>query len=110
MCGRFTLRTAIHRLVEQFQLSTSLQLPLRYNIAPTQDVATVRILSETVERQLSLLRWGLVPSWSKDLSIGTRMINARSETIATKPAFESSNGKPTWIGSFEPLVVKSLGT
>ena len=90
MCGRFTLWTAIHRLVEQFQLSTSLQLPLRYNIAPTQDVATVRILSETVERQLSLLRWGLVPSWSKDLSIGTRMINARSETIATKPAFRAA--------------------
>jgi putative SOS response-associated peptidase YedK len=74
-------------LVERFHLSVA-DAPVepRYNIAPTQDVAVV--LNETPDR-LSLLQWGLIPSWAKDPAIGGQMINARAETIAEKPAFRT---------------------
>ena len=62
----------------------------RYNIAPTQEVPVVRLDSDSGDRKLSLVRWGLVPSWAKDPSIGNRMINARSETVAEKPSFRSA--------------------
>jgi putative SOS response-associated peptidase YedK len=62
----------------------------RYNIAPTQPVATVRTARGSGDREMVFLRWGLVPSWSKDPSIGSRMINARSETVADKPAFRAA--------------------
>lgn len=88
MCGRFTLRTPASLLVEQFRLESTPQLPLRFNIAPTQDVLAVRAAGDL--RQPILLRWGLVPYWAKDLSVGSRMINARAETIAEKPAFRSA--------------------
>jgi putative SOS response-associated peptidase YedK len=89
MCGRFTLHSNPHDVARQFQLT---QLPLfsaRYNIAPTQMVPAVR-LNERDERQLSFLRWGLVPSWADDLSIGNRMINARAESVAEKPSFRKA--------------------
>lgn len=59
----------------------------RYNIAPTQSVAVVR---NTGERQLEFIRWGLVPSWAKDPKIGSKLINARAETVATRPAFRTA--------------------
>ncbi|MCA9067573.1 MAG: SOS response-associated peptidase, partial [Planctomycetaceae bacterium] len=59
----------------------------RYNIAPTQDIAVVRLDQGHKHRELSLLRWGLIPSWAKDPKIGNRMINARAETLAEKPSF-----------------------
>src|SRR5260370_15950066 len=59
----------------------------RYNIAPTQPVPVIRQNSKDPRRELSLMRWGLIPSWAKDLSTLAMMINARSETAATKPAF-----------------------
>jgi putative SOS response-associated peptidase YedK len=59
----------------------------RYNIAPTQPVPVIRQNPKGPRRELSLLRWGLIPSWAKDSSIGAQTINARSETAATKPAF-----------------------
>jgi putative SOS response-associated peptidase YedK len=59
----------------------------RYNIAPTQPVPVIRQHQNEPRRELSLLRWGLIPSWAKDASVGAQMINARSETAATKPAF-----------------------
>jgi len=90
MCGRFTLRTPTNALVEQFGLKAQVQLPLRYNIAPTQEVAAIRILSEVGTRQLDMLRWGLIPPWAKDPTIGGRMINARRETVSTKPSFRSA--------------------
>ena len=62
----------------------------RYNIAPTQNVPVVRQDPKESIRELSLVRWGLIPSWSKDSSVAARMINARSETAATKPAFRDS--------------------
>jgi putative SOS response-associated peptidase YedK len=64
-----------------------LNLPPRYNIAPTQDVAVVRYAREGDGRELVLLRWGLVPFWAKDVVVGYKMINARAETIGEKPAF-----------------------
>ncbi len=89
MCGRFTLRTPMGLLVEQFRLENSVQMSLRFNVAPTQQVVAVRSLDES-PRHADLLRWGLVPSWAKELSIGSRMINARCETVAEKPAFRSA--------------------
>ena len=88
MCGRFTLKTAVGELAERFGLPERPDLEPRYNIAPTQPVATVLVL--TGEREFRLMRWGLVPPWAKDLSVGSRMINARAETVAEKPAFRSA--------------------
>lgn len=87
MCGRFTLRTEPQEIAKHFELA---ELPLfepRYNIAPTQRAPVVRLDAATGRRVLDGLRWGLVPSWSKDLAIGNQLINARCETLATKPAF-----------------------
>ena len=90
MCGRFTLFDSAASLAEAFGLADVPSLPPRYNIAPSQTVAAVRIPSEGVGRELALLRWGLIPSWAKDPSIGSRMINARSESAAEKPAFRAA--------------------
>ena len=89
MCGRFTLTTSNETIASLFG---GLQLPPlkpRYNIAPTQMVSCVR---EGKDRspEYAELRWGLIPSWSKDLKLGARMINARGETVAEKPSFHSA--------------------
>lgn len=89
MCGRFTLRTPMQILVRQFRLDVATPVRPRYNIAPTQDVAVVRE-TETGQRKLVMMRWGLVPSWADDLAIGNRMINARGETVAEKPSFRAA--------------------
>ena len=87
MCGRFTL-TSTDDLVDDLELAMAPPaLTPRFNVAPTQRVAVV---TNRVERELELFRWGLVPRWAKDLKIGARMINARSETVAEKPAFRSA--------------------
>lgn len=90
MCGRFTLLTPAETLAEQFHLPDVPSLTPRYNVAPTQPVAAVRQSPGNGERELALLRWGLIPSWAKDADIGARMINARSETVAQKPAFRAA--------------------
>lgn len=90
MCGRFTLITPAEQIAEQFELPEVPSLSPRYNIAPTQPVAAVRLLPGNGGRELALLRWGLVPFWAKDPNIGARMINARSETVAEKPAFRAA--------------------
>jgi putative SOS response-associated peptidase YedK len=87
MCGRFTLRTPTADLVEIFEIARSFDLTPRYNIAPTQEVAGVREVHG--RREMVQLRWGLLPAWS-DASSGPPMINARSETAATKPAFRNA--------------------
>ncbi len=87
MCGRYSLTTSPDVLAALFRLTTVPAYALRYNIAPTQAAPIVRIHSETGSRQLDMLRWGLVPSWAKQPDIGSRLINARSETAAEKPAF-----------------------
>ena len=94
MCGRFTLRTSNKALTKAFDLLDAdmgdvPELRPRYNIAPTQQVAAVRI-RENGRRQLVLMKWGLIPSWADDPVIGNRMINARAETVATKPSFRSA--------------------
>ncbi len=90
MCGRFTLRTPTPVLARTFHVSVVPELSSRFNIAPTQDIPVVRQERESYERELDLMRWGLVPSWAPDLSIGNRMINARSETVASKPSFRTA--------------------
>ena len=90
MCGRFTLRTPAQEIAALFQVDQVVDLPLRFNIAPTQSVAVVRCQENTTARELAMLHWGLIPAWAKDAKIGNRMINARSETAATKPSFRSA--------------------
>ncbi len=90
MCGRFTLRTSTNLLVEQFLLPIEPDWMPRFNIAPTQPVAAVRVGQPGGPREGILLRWGLVPSWAKDPAMGSRMINARSETVAEKPSFRAA--------------------
>jgi putative SOS response-associated peptidase YedK len=90
MCGRFTLRTPTKDVVKAFGLTDVPDLKARFNIAPTQQVAAIRLNPETGTRHLSILRWGLVPSWADDPSIGNRMINARAESVAMKPAYRNA--------------------
>jgi putative SOS response-associated peptidase YedK len=86
MCGRYTLRTPVETLAKEFGIIGPLpEVQARYNVAPTQEV--VAVLSEDALRHLEMLRWGLIPSWADDPAIGSRMINARSETAAEKPFF-----------------------
>ena len=88
MCGRYSLIADLQELARQFEFDGSgLEHPPRYNIAPTQQVLTV---TNRDARQGEYMRWGLIPSWAKDASIGNRMINARGETVAQKPSFRSA--------------------
>lgn len=85
MCGRYTLQTPAREIAEAFGTDNQLDLPLRFNIAPTQNVAAVR--AEGGARVLTLLRWGFIPSWAKDPDVGNWTINARSETMTEKPSY-----------------------
>jgi len=89
MCGRFAFYTPAEAVVRLFSVEPTADLAPRYNIAPTQPAPVVR-RGEDGTRRLTLLRWGLVPFWSKDLAIGNRLINARAETAASKPAFRQA--------------------
>jgi putative SOS response-associated peptidase YedK len=73
--------------MEQFGIEVDPDFTPRYNIAPTQQVPIVRLNAETGERLLVSARWGLIPFWAKDISIGVRAINARSETVLERPTF-----------------------
>jgi putative SOS response-associated peptidase YedK len=85
MCGRYTLKHNIQAIAQEFHVAPSLQTGPRYNIAPTQEVVSVL---QNGTAHLELLRWGLIPSWAKEESIGSKMINARAETLAEKPSFK----------------------
>ena len=88
MCGRFTLNVTPEQLQQSFPgLKIPEGLTPRYNIAPTQPIA---VITNNHPDQLDFFVWGLVPSWAKDPSIGNRMINARAETLAEKPAFRAA--------------------
>lgn len=90
MCGRYELHSHPMVLALQFGLGASLpDLVARYNIAPQTDVPIVRIAANG-ERELVRVRWGLVPFWAKEASIGAKMINARGETVREKPAFRNA--------------------
>jgi putative SOS response-associated peptidase YedK len=91
MCGRYRLSRRKQILEEHFDVTADEEdWTPRYNIAPTQPVPVVRQHPRDQRRDLSLLRWGLIPSWAKDASGAARMINARSETAATLPAFREA--------------------
>ena len=90
MCGRFTLFEADKILSKEFGVSSVPPLSPRYNIAPSQPIAAVRTPHTGTGRELALLRWGLIPSWSKDPAIGNRLINARAETAGEKPSFRNA--------------------
>ena len=93
MCNRYRLTQSKQYLRERFEAEASdeeLEDRPRYNIAPTQQVLIVRKEHGEKVRQLTTMRWGLIPSWAKDSSIGTRTLNARSETVTTTPAFRES--------------------
>jgi putative SOS response-associated peptidase YedK len=87
MCGRFRLGKGREALKEYFGADADVEWSPRYNIAPTDLIPAVRQNAVRPVRELSLLRWGLIPYWSKDASSSYKMINARSETAATAPAF-----------------------
>lgn len=118
MCGRFDLHLPKELLAEILGISILKDIQPRYNIAPTQQVAVIRTYPDGT-RHLDLLKWGLIPSWAKDPSIGSKMINARSETVHEKPAFRNAlkyhrciipaNGFYEWRvvgGKKKPLYVK----
>jgi putative SOS response-associated peptidase YedK len=88
MCGRFTLTIDPNHLQEAFPWAVIPEdITPRYNVAPSQPVA---VIPNTGDNALAMYRWGLIPSWSKDPSIGDRMINARSESLAEKPSFRNA--------------------
>lgn len=94
MCGRFTLHHDLEEIEERFEAAPAPGLVAetgpRYNIAPTQSVLAVTQDGRTGARLLDGLHWGLIPSWAKDPGIGTKMINARGETLAEKPSFRTA--------------------
>ena len=91
MCGRYTLSTPFDLLADLMVVQSTTELSARYNIAPTQEAPIVRVAElSSANRELTLLKWGLVPFWAKDPTIGNRMINARAETVAEKPSFRTS--------------------
>ncbi len=88
MCGRFVLVTEIILIAKEFNIQDMVSdLKPSYNIAPSQDIAVV--MNEGINK-LKTCRWGLIPSWAKDKSIGNKMINARAETLHEKPSFKKN--------------------
>jgi len=93
MCGRFLLTAPVEALRRLFGVMELPNLGARYNIAPTQDVPVVRVKPDSTQsgdRELVMLRWGLIPSWAKDATIAASLINARGESVAEKPAFRAA--------------------
>ncbi len=88
MCGRFTITTDPDKLAQRFGIDIGdTDWTPRYNVAPTQ---TLPVILNTEPHRFSMLRWGLVPFWADDIGIGNRLINARGETVATKPSFRTA--------------------
>ncbi|MFN2138584.1 MAG: SOS response-associated peptidase [Candidatus Promineifilaceae bacterium] len=121
MCGRFALLAPGPVIAEQFGVSVAHEIAPRYNIAPTQPVAAVRLDGDG-ERELTYFQWGLIPSWAKDPAMGSRLINARSETAAEKPSFRAAykrrhcllpaSGFYEWRklnGSKQPTYIRPIG-
>ncbi len=89
MCGRFTLIIPPSQLQQQYGTKNAANIAPRYNIAPTQPVAVIRPDVKGA-RLMDIMYWGLVPSWAKDISIGSKLINARAETLTEKPSFRNA--------------------
>jgi putative SOS response-associated peptidase YedK len=90
MCGRYRLSRRKQLIQEYFDTTDELDWEPRYNIAPSQSAGIIRQDRAKPERRFSLARWGLIPYWAKDASIGYKLINARSETVGSKPAFREA--------------------
>ena len=90
MCGRFSQTASPEVIAQQFELTDPPLFTPRYNIAPSQSIAAIRIDPDTTTRTLVMLRWGLIPSWAKDPKIAHQCINAKAETVAEKPSFRSA--------------------
>jgi len=90
MCGRFSLSAASAAVCELAGIPGPLQLAPRYNISPGQPVLAVRLRSVRGDREPVLLHWGLVPSWAREPDFGSRLINARAETLSEKPSFRNA--------------------
>ena len=91
MCGRYSITTPVEALSRLFRFTGPLpNLRPRYNVAPTQQVPIVRRARDNSARELAQMRWGLIPFWAKDMSIGYKLINARAEGIDAKPSFREA--------------------
>jgi putative SOS response-associated peptidase YedK len=89
MCGRFALKQTPQKLAEHFHAATDLDFSPAYNIAPSSRIITITS-DQAAHRHLRQMRWGLIPSWAKDSSIGNKLANARGETVHEKPSFRSA--------------------
>ena len=89
MCSRYFLDADGNVIAYTFRVPADDRIRKRFNIAPTHEAPVIRA-NAGGEREVALLRWGLVPSWAKELSIGSKLINARAETLSEKPAFRSA--------------------
>lgn len=88
MCGRYSITTPLEAMCQLFDVESGLNLRPRYNVAPTQEVPVVRAADGG--RELTTMHWGLVPFWAKDRSVAAKMINARAETVAERPAYRQA--------------------
>ncbi|MEH7492137.1 SOS response-associated peptidase [Neobacillus niacini] len=94
MCGRFTLTASVDQLIDRFDIEFFLQeeeYNPSYNVAPSQSVLAV--INDGAHKRMGFLRWGLIPPWAKDMSVGYKMINARAETLIDKPSFRNAYKK-----------------
>jgi putative SOS response-associated peptidase YedK len=89
MCGRYMLTSPVDALRQLFRFEQLPNLMPRYNVAPTDEMPIVR-RSRQGGRELAIMRWGLIPSWAKDKAIGARTINARADSLETRPAFREA--------------------
>lgn len=91
MCGRFVISSKLESLRKHFPIDAeAVEIAPNYNVAPTQEIPAIARHDD--QNHLEKFYWGLVPFWAKDKTIGSRMINARYETVATKPAFRAALG------------------
>lgn len=90
MCGRYSQYSPIEKLRDAFGVAERFNFPPCYNVAPTQYAPVVRYSKAKGRNELTLMRWGLVPFWAKDIEIGNKLINARAETLTEKPSFRGA--------------------
>lgn len=90
MCGSFAQSTPINAMLKKYKAKSSIEVQPNYNITPQSNIPVVLNSRKSGEREIHLLRWGLIPHWSKDPSIGNKLINARADTIDIKPSFRDS--------------------
>jgi putative SOS response-associated peptidase YedK len=92
MCGRYRRTTSEEELARLYEIPIppQLDLPISYNITPTQEVPVIRYNSKAKQRSLDALRWGVIPYWTKDPKIAYKTINARAETVDTAPSYREA--------------------